>query len=174
VDRDEGAVRVRLVDRRRHHRVGHVGGLRRVPRDDPVAGHHQLDRPDAELALLPDDPAHLLGAVDLCERRGADGPPLRDHVARGPQSRPLDQAAVDGPLDDDVDAGLQGARADQQRVAPAQVGAHDRRHLEGVLVVGHRRDLGVVEDEVQRPADVRVRIAQPGKQGGATDVDRAD
>jgi hypothetical protein len=78
---------------------------------------------------------------------------------------------VDGPLDDDVDPGLEGAGPDQQRVPPAQVGADDAGHLEGVLVVGHRRDLGVVEDEVERPADVGVGVAQAGQHRGAGDVD---
>ena len=75
---------------------------------------------------------------------------------------------------DDVDAGLERAGADQGRVARRQVGAHHAGDLEGVLVVGHGGDGGMVEHEVEGPADVGVGVAQPRQHGGAGQVDRLD
>ncbi len=132
--------------------------------DDPVAGGHELDRLHPELDLLADGPPHLLGVADLAQVLRADLAPLGDHLARWQHPGSIDQALLDRPVHQHVDPRLQRAGPDEQRVARPQVGADDPGDLEGVLVVGHRADLGVVEDEVERPADVGVGVAQPGDQ----------
>ena len=61
---------------------------------DAVARGHELDRLHAQLDLLADGPAHLLGVADLAQVAGADRARAAviispDGSSRGPSIRPL-------------------------------------------------------------------------------------
>ncbi len=80
---------------------------------------------------------------------------------------------VDEVLGQHVVVGLEDAGADDEGVAALQECARHRGHVEDVALGRGGRHPVVVEDEVQRPADVGVRVAQPGDHRRAVQVDHA-
>jgi hypothetical protein len=173
---EEGPVLVRLRHGGGQHLVIHVDVLAGELGDDPVSGDEQLEGPRAHVALGLHDLGELAGvggdlhhlAVTAEALGGGDHRAARDHPRAG------QPALVDRGLDPDVVLGLGRARADDRGVAAAEERRGDRGDVKHVPALGGRRDPGMVEHEVQRPAGVHVRVAQAGQHRRPAEVDDAD
>ncbi len=92
---------------------------------------------------------------------------LGDHRPARHDARAGHQAAIDEVLGQHVVVGLEDAGPDDEGVTALEEGPGHRSHVEDVALRRGRRHPVVVEDEVERPADVGVGVAQAGQDRGA-------